>query len=98
MIDGGKLVVSGATDALLERTGQVTVDVGPQWTDLVPALGSAGLRAVPVEGLVEVTVTGDADLDALRDVIAELGLPLHRLTNRLTSLDEVFLDRAGVAT
>ena len=98
MIDGGKLVVSGATDALLERTGQVTVDVGPQWTDLVPVLGSAGLRAVEVEGLVEVTVNGDADLDALRDVIAELGLPLHRLTNRLTSLDEVFLDRAGVAT
>ncbi len=98
MIDGGKLVVSGATDALLERTGQVTVDVGPQWTELIPALGSAGLRAVPIDGLVEVTVSGDADLDAVRDVIAELGLPLHRLTNRLTSLDEVFLDRAGVAT
>jgi ABC-2 type transport system ATP-binding protein len=98
MIDAGKLVVSGETDALLERTGQVTVDVGPQWTELVPALESAGLRAVPMEGLVEVTITGDHDLDALRDVIAELGLPLHRLTNRLTSLDEVFLDRAGVAT
>ena len=51
-----------------------------------------------IDGLVEVTIDGDADLDALRDVIAELGLPLHRLTNRLTSLDEVFLDRAGVAT
>jgi ABC-2 type transport system ATP-binding protein len=98
MIDAGKLVVSGETDALLERTGQVTVDVGPQWTELVPALESAGLRALPMEGLVEVTITGDPDLDALRDVIAELGLPLHRLTNRLTSLDEVFLDRAGVAT
>jgi ABC-2 type transport system ATP-binding protein len=96
MIDAGKLVVSGETDALLERTGQVTVDVGPQWTELVPALESAGLRAVPMEGLVEVTITGDHDLDALRDVIAQLGLPLHRLTNRLTSLDEVFLDRAGV--
>jgi ABC-2 type transport system ATP-binding protein len=98
MIDGGRLVVSGATDALLERTGQVTVDVGPQWTELVPALGAAGLRAVPMEGVVEVTISGDPDLDALRDVIAELGLPLHRMTNRLTSLDEVFLDRAGVAT
>ena len=42
MIDGGKLVVSGATDALLERTGQVTVDVGPQWTD-----AGAGARARP---------------------------------------------------
>ena len=31
-------------------------------------------------------------------MIAELGLPLYRLTTRLTSLDEVFLDDAGVAT
>jgi ABC-2 type transport system ATP-binding protein len=98
MIDGGKLVVAGATDALLERTGQVTVDVGPQWTELVPALQAAGLRAQPVDSLIEVTIDGDADLDALRDVIAGLGLPLHRLTNRLTSLDEVFLDRAGVSS
>ena len=28
MIDAGRLVVSGATDSLLERTGRVTVDVG----------------------------------------------------------------------
>ncbi len=29
MIDAGRLVVAGATDSLLERTGTVTVDVGP---------------------------------------------------------------------
>ena len=33
----------------------------------------------------------------LRDVIADLELPLHRLSTRLTSLDEVFLSRAGSA-
>ena len=47
------------------------------------------------------SVDGDAQLDLLRDVIADLGLPLHRLSTRLTSLDEVFLDRAvgaGVVT
>jgi ABC-2 type transport system ATP-binding protein len=98
MIDSGRLVVAGATDALLERTGQVTVDVGPRWAELLPALEAAGLRAVPDDGLIEVVIDDDADLDALRDVIAALGLPLHRLTTRLTSLDEVFLDRAGVQT
>ena len=44
-----------------------------------------------VDGLVEVTIDGDADLDRLRDAIAELGLPLYRLSTRLTSLDDVFL-------
>jgi ABC-2 type transport system ATP-binding protein len=95
MIDAGRLVVSGATDSLLERTGRVTVDVGVAGDGLVAALADTTLAAVVVDGLVEVDVDGDAALDTLRDVIAELGLPLHRLTTRLTSLDEVFLDRAG---
>ncbi len=98
MIDAGRLVVSGATDDLLERTGQVTVDVGGHEATLLPALAAAGLRASADDHLVEVAIDGDADLDTLRDVIATLGLPLHRLTTRLTSLDEVFLDRAGVVT
>jgi ABC-2 type transport system ATP-binding protein len=46
MIDGGKLVVSGATDSLLERTGIVTVDVGPRGDELVAALGRSGVEAV----------------------------------------------------
>jgi hypothetical protein len=41
-----------------------------------------------------VTIDSDAQIDLLRDVIADLGLPLYRLTSRLTSLDEVFLERA----
>jgi len=94
MIDGGRLVVSGATDALLERTGTVTVDVGPRRDELVAALRIVSLPAAVAEGYVEVTIDGDAQIDLLRDVIADLGLPLYRLTSRLTSLDEVFLERA----
>jgi len=94
MIDGGRLVVSGATDALLERTGTVTVDVGPRRDELVAALRVVSLPAAVAEGYVEVTIDGDAQIDLLRDVIADLGLPLYRLTSRLTSLDEVFLERA----
>ncbi len=93
MIDSGRLVVAGATDSLLERTGTVTVDVGPSGADLVAALGTT-LPAVAVDGLVEVEIAGDDDLDTLRDLIAELELPLYRLSTRVTSLDEVFLHRA----
>ena len=42
-------------------------------------------------------VDGDEQLDLLRDVIAELELPLYRLSTRLTSLDEVFLRRSEEA-
>jgi ABC-2 type transport system ATP-binding protein len=95
MIDAGRLVVSGATDSLLERTGVVTVDVGPRAAELVAGLAQRGLSAVADEGVVEVTVDGDDDLDIVRDVVAELALPLYRLSTRLTTLDEVFLRSAG---
>ena len=60
-----------------------------------PASPSAGSPATTEAGLVEVQVDGDDDIDTVRDAVADLGLPLHRMTTRLTSLDEVFLDRAG---
>jgi ABC-2 type transport system ATP-binding protein len=95
MIDSGRLVVSGATDSLLERTGLVTVDVGPRSHELIASLTTLGLPAVAVEDLVEVTIEGDQQMDVLRDAIADLALPLYRLSTRLTSLDEVFLRLAA---
>ncbi len=97
MLDAGRLVVAGATGSLLERTGLLTVDVGPERGRLVEALARRSLAAAEVNGAVEVQIAGDADLDAVRDVVAELGLPLHRMTTRLTSLDEVFVGAARSA-
>jgi ABC-2 type transport system ATP-binding protein len=91
MLDAGRLVVAGTTDSLLERTGTVTVDVGEGAAALAGALAGRGVPATAVEGLVEVTVRGDGDLDAVRDTVAALGLPLHRLSSRAGSLDEAFL-------
>jgi ABC-2 type transport system ATP-binding protein len=96
MINGGRLVVSGATDALLQRTGTVTIDVGERAGELVPALARVGLSSQLVDAhVVEASVDGDEHMDVIRDVVADLGLPLFRLSTRSTSLDEVFLTLAG---
>jgi len=96
MLDAGRLVTDSPTTSLLQRTGTVTVDVGPAGAALLTrALTSLGLIVALNEGAtVEVTVAGDADLDTIRDAVADLGLPLYRLTNRLTSLDDVFVHGA----
>ena len=101
MLDGGTLVTDAPTQSLLTRTGTVLVDVGPDGAQpLVAALIAGHRNAVVTEsGVVEVTVAGEADLDEVRDVVSRLKLPLHRMTNRLTSLDEVFThpaDSSGV--
>ncbi len=98
MLDGGQLVVAGATGSLLERTGLLTIDVGPDRAALVAALAGRGLRSDELIGLVEVHVEDDEDIDVVRDVVAELGLPLRRMSTRLTSLDDVFMARAGGRT
>jgi ABC-2 type transport system ATP-binding protein len=95
MLDAGRLVVSGATGSLLERTGLLNVDVGPDREQLVTALAARSLTSSVVNGIVEVHVQSDDDVDVVRDVVADLGLPLRKMTARLTSLDDVFLDRAG---
>ena len=97
MLDGGKLVVAGATGALLERTGVLSVDVGAVRDGLIDRLAEHGLAAVVDAGLVLVQVQGEDDIDVVRDAVADLGLPLHRMTTRRTSLDDVFLDRASSA-
>ena len=106
MLDGGRLVTDAPTESLLHQTGTVTVDVGPTAVAaLLAALTGRGLAVTTDDGgILEVTIIGDTDLDTIRDVVAELDtirdvvadldLPLHRLTNRLTSLDEVFVHRA----
>jgi ABC-2 type transport system ATP-binding protein len=97
MLDGGRLVVSGATGSLLQGTGVLAVDVGPERTALVAGLTERGIEATVDSGLVLVKVDGDPDVDAVRDTVAVLGLPLHRMTTQLSSLDDVFLQEATQA-
>ena len=83
------------TEALLRQIDRWRDDILGFAGELIATLAQQGLTAEVVHGLVEVQVDGDEALDTVRDVVAQLGLPLHRMTSRLTSLDEVFVDRAG---
>jgi ABC-2 type transport system ATP-binding protein len=100
MLDAGRLVVAGPTETLLHQTGKLTVEVNAGIGQLVEALTERGLTVVADEhlpldgagGAVDVVVGADAGpvLDAIRDVLSDLGLPLHRLSSRAGSLDEAF--------
>ena len=104
MLDAGRLVVSGPTETLLHQTGMLTVEVNAGLDRLARALADRGLtvvgddvaaatatatRAAALDGAGRVGDRGRV-LDIIRDVVAELGLPLHRLSSRAASLDEVF--------
>ena len=99
MIDAGKLVLSGPTTQLLEGAGTVRVDVGGLNEELVGALAGRGLIAsVLDDSTLEVAARARTPMrcsTSSRDVVADLRLPLHALSTRHASLDEVFLRTAG---
>ncbi len=85
MINAGQLVLAGPTTQLLERPGTVWVDVGGVNGALVDALQRRGLASTVLEDAsLEITIDGrpgDDVLDLVRDLVAELGLPLHALVD-----------------
>jgi hypothetical protein len=105
MLDAGRLVVAGPTATLLHQTGRLTVEVSAAVGTLARTLSARGLTVVTDEpfasdgagGAVDVVVGPDPGpvLDTIRDVLAELGLPLHRLSSRAASLDDAFVADRG---
>ncbi len=100
MIDAGRLVVAGPTETLLHQTGKFTVEVNAGIGRLARALTERGLTVVAGEaaldgeaGAINVVVGPDPEpvLDTIRDALADLGLPLQRLSSQAASLDEAFM-------
>jgi ABC-2 type transport system ATP-binding protein len=100
MIDGGRLVLAGPIDQLVERTGMVRVEVGgrPDAVKLLAdALAARGITARLLDQHmldVETTGPGDDTFDAVRDLIADLGLRLYSLSSQHRSLDDLFVQEA----
>jgi ABC-2 type transport system ATP-binding protein len=95
MIDGGKLRHAGETQSLLHRTGTLRVEVDGGGARLADLLGVAGVAVTLVnDATLDVRVDGDDGrvFDLVRDGADDLGLALHAMTTRRTSLDELFLE------
>ena len=75
------------------RVSQVlAVEVDEGRHELAAELSRRGLVSQPDERALLVRLEGDATYDVIRDVIAELGLPLNRLQQRRRRGEELFRD------
>ena len=95
MIDGGTLVVCGATSSLLERTGQLSVDVGPDRDVLVAALAKRKIAATGRPG----SRWRCSSMATPASISCEISwpssaFPFTGCRARHSSLDDVFLRRA----
>jgi ABC-2 type transport system ATP-binding protein len=92
-IEGGKLLRAAPLGSFTERTGVLAVEVEDRAEDLAAALSARGLEARAASShSVLVALNDDKPYDIVRDLVAELGLPLIRLEQRRHSLEDLFRD------
>jgi ABC-2 type transport system ATP-binding protein len=96
-IEAGQLLRSAPLGAFTEATGTLAVEVDEDAARLAERLAGEGLSIALDGRAVLVSLDGDGAYDAVRDAVADLGLPLLRIERRRHRLEDLFRDApAGV--
>jgi ABC-2 type transport system ATP-binding protein len=89
-IEAGRLLRAATITSFTEVSRVLVVDVDEGAQRLAAELARRGLDPRQDRQQVLVRLAGDATYDAVRDAVADLGLPLGRLEQRRHSLTELF--------
>ncbi|HUQ79056.1 MAG TPA: ABC transporter ATP-binding protein [Patescibacteria group bacterium] len=91
-IEGGKLLRSASLGSFTERTGTLAIEVEDGRDTLAERLAERGLRVAIDGSAVLVDLVDEAPFDIVRDLVAELGIPLVRMEPRRHRLEDLFRD------
>ncbi|MBO0832093.1 MAG: ABC transporter ATP-binding protein [Actinobacteria bacterium] len=89
-IDGGRLLRADTISSVTQATAVLLIEVDEGTEQLQAALAERGLGPVAYERGLLVRLTSDEVYDAVRDSVAELGLPLRRMEQRRHRIEELF--------
>ena len=89
-IDAGHLLRSAPISAFTQRTPVLTVEVEEGSDRLVEVLRKRGFSPSVADSRVSVPLETDGIYDAVRDSVAELGLPLVRIQQERGRLEDIF--------
>jgi ABC-2 type transport system ATP-binding protein len=91
-IEGGKLLRSAPLGSFMERIGTLAVEVDEGRDVLAARLTAAGLQTIVDGPAVLIDLVDERPYDLVRDIVAELGLPLVRIEQRRHRLEDLFRD------
>jgi ABC-2 type transport system ATP-binding protein len=91
-IEGGQLLRSAPLGSFTERTGTLAVEVEEGRDALATRLREAGLVTAIDGSAVLIDLVDERPFDLVRDLVAELGLPLVRIEQRRHRLEDLFRD------
>jgi ABC-2 type transport system ATP-binding protein len=93
VIDGGKLLRSDTMTSFTQLSQVLMIEVDEGAAELVAELARRGLEPRRSGRGLLVRIEGDATYDAVRDAVADLGLPLNRLEQQRRRVEELFRDQ-----
>ncbi|MGA3057737.1 MAG: ABC transporter ATP-binding protein [Candidatus Limnocylindrales bacterium] len=96
-IDAGRLLRAAPISTFTQRTPVLAVEVEEGADRLAAALAGRGFKARQDEACVLLALEDESLYDAVRDTVAELGLPLVRIQQERRRLEEIFQDDAPAA-
>jgi ABC-2 type transport system ATP-binding protein len=91
-IDGGRLLRSDTISSVTRASAVLLVEVDEGGELLAAELARRGLQPVPQQRGLLIQLAGDDTYDAVRDAVADLGLPLSRMEQRRHRIEELFRD------
>ena len=89
-IDGGRLLRAASMTSVTRASDVLAIEVDEGGAELAAELARRGLAPQPAGRALLVRIAGEATYDLVRDVIAELSLPLHRLEQQRGRVEELF--------
>jgi len=92
----GDFTAAEATNTfVLSMADATAAELMPGLVEIIEAdAPGVSMRVIPLTTRDPRRLLDEGQIDVVRDTVAELTLPLYRLSSRLTSLDEVFLRQA----
>jgi ABC-2 type transport system ATP-binding protein len=92
-IDGGRLLRADTISSVTRASEALLVEVEEGGDLLAAELARRGLAPIAQQRGLLVQLAGEQTYDAVRDAVADLGLPLGRMEQRRHRLEELFQDQ-----
>ena len=93
-IDGGKLLRAASMSSFTQASQVLAIEVEEGTDRLAAELTRRGLQPVAQQRELLVRLAGEDTFDTVRDVLADLGLPLNRMEQRRHRVEELFRGEA----
>lgn len=91
-IDGGRLLRSASLSDMTQHSDQLLVEVDEGADALAERLSVAGLEVAAGGRGLRVRLDGEQTYDTVRDAVADLGLPLHRMERHRHHVADLFAE------